>query len=86
METLPVPGATEAVTSLFGSIFSSVVQGTGSSLLGYVVVTIMIFSVGFLLWTVGNWLYNLFTERQEKVEKEVKYFDALGNPITVVNT
>jgi len=83
MEVLPVPLSTNAVSSTFGGIYSSVVSTTGSTLLGYVVVTLVIFSLCFLLWTVGNWLYNLFIDRQEKHESEVKYFDGNGQPITV---
>ena len=43
----------------------------------------MVFSIGFLLWTVGNWLYNLFTDLKENSKSEVKYFDANGQPIIV---
>lgn len=83
MEVLPVPAATEVVSSFFGSIFSAISTSTGSSLLSYVLVTIMVFSIGFLLWTVGNWLYNLFTDLKENSKSEVKYFDANGQPIIV---
>ncbi len=86
MEVLPVPVSTNAVSSTFGGIYSSVVATTGSTLLGYVVVTLVVFSIGFLLWTVGNWLYNLFQEKQEEKLAKVQYFDADGNPIKVVST
>ena len=80
MEVLPVPAAA-GVTSTLGSVYTTVATTTGSAFLGYVIVSIIVVGLCFLLWTIGNWLFNLFKDPKEEEDKEINYIDAVGQPI-----